>query len=172
MSAINTLIGNPLFIILQQVFAGRKVTRDYQHIDQYNDADQKAGIVTMILSAPRAAISDNLHPVRVMLTFQGVVSEASGGSAIEELELSFIDQVQQFVASVSGIGIELVEWKNSRQLEHPWAWCGAVLELAPVDLSADSVNANLSPFITFNADYNLPPTGDDNDATDTVTLEQ
>lgn len=170
MSIIGTIIES-MKTALATAAPARSVTRALKDFSDRNKTELTAGIYTLI-SKGQVNTSRYDEHLKVLLVGQIQLTEDSTPDQIEEAELLMIDEIRRFVDGCQGVQVMMKSWQQSQQIEAPYGWVSAEIQVGPLDLSPSVDLATLGSFITFHADYDLAPKDGTIDATDIVTLPQ
>lgn len=134
----------------------RVVTRAMADFASRNTIELESGIFTLLSKGePRIEYgSDILH---CLLVGQLLLNEDADGEAIEEAELVMVDDIRRFIDGVQGCQVRMTSWHQSQQIEAPYGWITAHLEIGPFDFSIGIDETTLDNFTTLGADYDIAP---------------
>lgn len=168
-------------------FPARVCTRSLLDFAERDEEDLDAGTYTFLADG-LPEVGDYASYLGVMLVGQVHAGEDRTAAEVEELELTMIDEILALKRAAS-VHIDITAIHQSRQLEVPYGWVRAQLRVGPLDLTPPVPDAELDDFVTFHADWDVPPhesaaehqkwlneppdhSTSAPDATDDVTLEQ
>lgn len=153
MSVIGTIM-EQLKAALGAAAPARKVTRDYVDHNQRSLDDLKLGVFT-ILGDGQTEMTPQGEYLQVLLIGQGAVGEDLGGSAVEEFEDLMLDDLRTLAAGLDGAALWFTNWRQSRQMERPFAWVAVTARLGPLDLEGVTDPATLADFLTYHSESTL-----------------
>ncbi len=122
---------------LRSALPRRIVTRSLKHYDEHSPADLRTGVVTLVSAGEsqydgRLGMEATRGTLRILLVGHLKVEEESGGVAIEAAELDLVEDIKAFVrGGVTGMSLRLDNVQHSRQLEHPYGWLVAYVDVGP-----------------------------------------
>lgn len=168
-------------------FPARNYDRTLIDFNDRDEAELSEGVFTFLADG-LPDVDDYVSYLNVMLVGQVFGGEDVTGHAIEELELALINEMLALKKSGTP-NVDISSIQQSRQLEVPYGWTRAQLRIGPLDLTPPAPDTVLDDFVTFHADWDIPPheTGTEHtkwleeppdhtnsapDASDDVTLEQ
>jgi len=131
----------------------RIVTRELKDFADRDRADITKGVYTLISQGLNADENDE-ETLDVLLVGQIELTESASPSAIEEAELSMIDEIRSFARKVSGARIVLGRFRQSAQLDAPYGFISGTLKVGPFYFE-DVLDPSPAPFITFHAESQL-----------------
>lgn len=155
MSIIGALL-NSMKTALLAAAPGRIVTRTLEDFSDRKKTDLQAGIYTLVHRG-QGEITDEDEYLKVLLVGQMELGEKATGEQIEEAELIMSEEVKRFARYATGARVRIKSWQQSMQLERPNGWISAEIEVGPFSLTPEIAAGTLSDFITFHADYDIPP---------------
>ncbi len=119
----------------------RVVTNSLQSIESQSAADLAQGVV-MLVSVRERSYSRGLGMAATkglqefLLVGHLRVAADAPPSAIEDAEMALIEELKAFVrGGVSGMSVRLGEVRQSQQLDHPYGWVVAHLDVGPPESS-------------------------------------
>ena len=122
---------------LASALSTRVISRALKHYTDQTDDDLTAGVVT-IVSAGEGDYNKGLGMVaregtqRILLIGHLSVAETTGGKDIEAAELDLIEEIKAWVRQpITGMSLRLDNVQHSRQLEHPYGWLVAYIDIGP-----------------------------------------
>jgi len=104
---------------------------------QHEEAELLSGVVTIVSAGERnysnaLGMAAREGTQRVLLVGHLQVAQASAPADIEAAELDLIEEIKACVRSgINGMSVRLDSVEHSRQLEHPYGWVVAHLDLGP-----------------------------------------
>jgi hypothetical protein len=120
-----------------EAYPQRVVTRTFQDVSQRDQRDLKKGIYTVLFQGiPRMGkLGGSPVTVKVLLLGQFQVEEDALGNVVEAGELAMVEEINELLRLAANRypdvpRIEGVEMATSSQLEHPFGWVAAVLEMS------------------------------------------
>lgn len=122
---------------LTPALPSRVVKRAFLDFRAHAEGELAAGVVMIVSAGERdynaglgMAAREGTH--RVLLIGHMQVLQTSTPDAIEAAELDLIEEIKAFVGQgVTGMHVRLDSVEHSRQLEHPYGWMLANLDLGP-----------------------------------------
>lgn len=115
----------------------RTVKRSLLHYTEHSAAELAAGVVTLV-SAGEGDYNKGLGMVaregvqRVVLIGHLKVAEGAPGATVEAAELDLIEELKAWARLPSpGMSLRLDSVQHSRQLENPYGWVVAYLDIGP-----------------------------------------
>ena len=139
----------------QAGFPTRSCVRSMRDFGDRDENDLSRGVYTFIADGS-TDLEEYASYINVMLVGQIFAGEDAEPEAVEEIELTMIDEVLA-LQRVSTPHIEIQQLQQSRQLEVPYGWFRAQLKVGPIDLTPAAPDAELDDFVTFHADWDVPP---------------
>lgn len=134
----------------------RVVTRKLEGFAERNALELEVGIFTLISQGePRIEQGSNI--LHCLLVGQVLLHEESDGEAIEEAELLMVDDVRRFMDGVQGCQVRMTSWNQSQQVELPYGWITANLEVGPFNFDIGVDESTLNDFSTLASDYDIAP---------------
>lgn len=122
---------------LASTLATRTIKRSLQHYTEHSAAELTAGVVTLI-SAGEGDYNKGLGMVaregvqRIVLVGHLKVTEGAAGVVVEAAELDLIEEIKAWArAPRPGMSVRLDSVQHSRQLENPYGWLVAYLDIGP-----------------------------------------
>ena len=85
------------------------------------------------------------------------IDEDAGGDAIEEAELVMVDDIRRFIGGVQGCQVRMTSWGQSQQIDLPFGWVSAELEIGPFNFDIGPDETLLNNFTTLATDYDIAP---------------
>ncbi|MFP4615568.1 MAG: hypothetical protein ACLFRB_06800 [Thiohalorhabdus sp.] len=119
---------------LAEAAPSRIVTRDFQPFAQRDEADLRAGVFAF-LGRGQEQVEEYSDHLKIALVGQCLVAESDAPSAVEELEDTLSEEMRSFARGVYGTYVGIQAWQQSGQLEHPYGWIAAELDVGPIDLT-------------------------------------
>lgn len=132
-----TDLRNALLDALTTALPLRVVTRDLRDFAGRADADLQSGIIT-ILGGGEKDYANTLGRIAMLGTLpitlvgQIRVAENSAPSAVEDAEDALADEIKEFCRAPGDPllgGLSMLGYRQSAQLEHPYGWIVADLEI-------------------------------------------
>jgi len=122
-------IGSPL--------AARVHKPNLVHYTEHSDVDLTTGVIISVSAgegdyyqAPGMIAKEGTH--KVLLIGHCRVAETANPADIEALELDMIEEVKAFLRlPIAGMSLRLDRVEHSRQLEFPYGWFVAFVDLLP-----------------------------------------
>jgi hypothetical protein len=139
-------VRNGLRDALATAAPSRVVTRDFLPFADRESADLQAGVFTF-LGRGQDQVAEYSDHLKIALVGQCLVGEDAAASAVEEIEDAMSEELRDFARGVYGTFVAIQAWQQSGQLEHPYGWIAAELDVGPIDLSL--TEAELSGLITY-----------------------
>jgi hypothetical protein len=150
--------------ILDQMAAGlqsglphRIVARSLKDFAEIPEEKLLQGVYTFICRGLSGEVYRRY--IDFLLVGQIKTAEGAGGLAIEEAELTMIDEVLRFQSAVT-LNIPFERIIQSRQLEAPYGWINAESRVGPFDFCYGDPEG-IGDFITFHAESGFGGTADD-----------
>jgi len=135
---------------LKQASPQRVVTRDLKDFSDHDAQDIQKGVFTLINQNVHADEND-IEYLDLLLVGQIELAEGALPSAIEEAELTMIDEVRHFCQGLYGTQIVRGKFRQSAQLDAPYGFISGTLRVGPFNFDMP-LDASLAPFIFFHAD--------------------
>lgn len=117
-----------LVAALGDAYPQRVVTRSFRNFDYRAPQDLARGVFTILSRSGQFDLSrqrlDGSYSHQLLLVGQFVGKEDDEPQQTEAREFAMLEEIFDFVATASGElrGLDVVGWRNSMQLEHPWGW--------------------------------------------------
>lgn len=143
---------------MQAGLPNRIVTRTLKDFADRDEPELQKGVYTLLC---KGMSGDTIYRkyVDILLVGQVKTADGAGGAAIEEAELSMIDEVLQFQTAIKyNVQFEITQ---SRQLEAPYGWISAESRVGPFDFSQPASGTGIGDFILFHAESSFGGTADD-----------
>lgn len=136
MSELDARIGAFKKLIEKQL-PHRIVTREYKDLVKRDRRELKQGVYTLMCQGlPKfGKLGGSPATVKLFLLGQFVIEENDSGDQIEVHELAMVEEVSELLR-VSEAGypatprVEAVDVALSAQMDHPYGWIAAVLEMS------------------------------------------
>ncbi|MGE0487312.1 MAG: hypothetical protein AB7Q81_24370 [Gammaproteobacteria bacterium] len=155
MSTIGTFI-DQMAAAMAAGFPARHCTRDMYDFGDRDEAQLVDGIYTFMADGQPPDDDDYATFISVLLIGQFIVPEDAAPSALEEVELTMVDEIRALKRAAS-VNIQIRGVQQSRQIELPYGWVRTSLRVGPLDLTPPAPDAELDDFLTFHADWDIPP---------------
>jgi len=152
-------------VIMEQMRAGlqsglthRLVVRELKDFSDRDEQELRKGVYSFV---SKGISEDSIYKryVDFILVGQIKTEDDAGGLAIEEAELTMIDEVMAFQAAMR-LNIPLDRIIQSRQLDAPYGWISVESKVGPFDFNCPDISG-LADFILFHAESNFGGTADD-----------
>lgn len=134
--------------VLAAAAPSRVVSRSFQDFARRDRADLQAGVLTVLGRGANNPQPPRAEILRVLLVGQVQLGEDTAGSALEAAEGELVDEIYHLARFIGGAYLDIANWRQSMQLEHPYGWITADLEIGPFDLDATS-ETELADLITY-----------------------
>lgn len=122
---------------LAAALPARVIKRSLLHYTDHEPAELAAGVVT-IVSGGEGDYNKGLGMVaregvqRVILVGHVQVAEGAAGAVVEAAEIDLIEELKAWArAPIAGMSLRLDSVQQSRQLENPYGWLVAYLDIGP-----------------------------------------
>lgn len=123
---------------LREAVPGRIVTRDLKDFAQRDRAELTEGVYTVLSQGERDYAN---YPGRagmdarqtIVLIGQQVLAENVLPSEIEDAEFEMLDDIKDFLRNLPSTlcRLEIRSFRQSQQVDHPYAWIAVELEYIP-----------------------------------------